>query len=86
MPRGQGLTKPNKLSDELAAIVGQEEESRAELMKLLWAYLKKNELQCEDNKQYFITDKKMSKVFGKDKMRGFGMAKFLGNHLTPVDD
>ena len=33
--------------------------SRAELMKLLWAYLKKNELQCDDNKQFFIPDKKM---------------------------
>ena len=53
-------------------------------MKLLWAYLKKNNLKCEDNKQYFIPDKKMAKIFGKDKMRGFGMAKFLGDHLTPI--
>ena len=67
MPRGQGLTKPNKLSDELAAIVGQEEASRAELMKLLWAYLKKNELQCEDNKQYFIPDKKCQKFLEKTR-------------------
>jgi chromatin remodeling complex protein RSC6 len=36
--------------------------SRAELMKLLWAYLKKNELQCDDNKQFFIPDKKMVSI------------------------
>jgi len=31
-------------------------------------------------------DKKMSKVFGTEKIRGFGMAKFLGDHLTPIDE
>merc|ERR1712158_202866 len=74
MPGG-GLTAPKKLSPELADIVGKKEASRAELMKLLWAYIKKN------NKQYFIPDKKMAKVFGSDKMRGFGMAKHIGPHL-----
>ena len=45
MPKGDGLTRPLKLSDDLAAIVGVEEASRAECVKLLWAYLKANELQ-----------------------------------------
>ena len=36
--------------------------SRGELMKLLWAYLKKNNLQCDDNKQYFVPDKKMVSI------------------------
>ena len=44
MPGG-GLTAPKKLSPELADIVGKKEASRAELMKLLWAYIKKNNLQ-----------------------------------------
>merc|ERR1712018_663342 len=51
-------------------------------LKLLWAYIKKNNLQDPDNKQYFIPDKKMAKVFGSDKMRGFGMAKHIGPHLS----
>ena len=38
--------------------------------------------QDPDNKQYFIPDKKMAKVFGSDKMRGFGMAKHIGPHLS----
>ena len=45
MPKGDGLTKPLKLSDDLAAIIGVEEASRAECIKLIWAYLKANKLQ-----------------------------------------
>merc|ERR1712223_207808 len=79
-----GLTKPMKLSDDLAAIVGQKQASRAECIKLLWAYLKKNNLQDPENKQYFTPDKKMAKIFGTEKIRGFGMAKFLGSHLKEI--
>merc|ERR1712203_870366 len=69
MPKGGGLTKPMKLSADLAAIVGKDEASRAECIKLLWAYLKKNNLQDPENKQYFTPDKKMAKVFGSDHSR-----------------
>ena len=44
MPGG-GLTAPKKLSPELADIVGVKEASRAQLMKLLWAYIKDKNLQ-----------------------------------------
>merc|ERR1711890_129724 len=82
MPKGSGLTKPMKLSADLADIVGKKEASRAECIKLLWAYLKKNNLQDPENKQYFFPDKKMAKVFGSDRVRAFGMAKFLSAHLS----
>jgi SWIB/MDM2 domain len=62
MPKGQGLTKPMKLSAELAEVVGKKEASRAECIKQLWAYLKKNNLQDPENKQYFTPDKKLAKV------------------------
>merc|ERR1712212_306473 len=80
-----GITKPMKLSSDLAAVVGQKQASRTECIKQLWAYLKKHNLQDPDNKQYFIPDKKMAKVFGTEKLRGFGMAKHLGPHLTPME-
>merc|ERR1712203_417278 len=32
--------------------------------------------------QYFTPDAKMIPIFGKDKIRAFGMAKFLKTHLT----
>merc|ERR1711983_553988 len=81
MPKGSGLTKPMKLSAELADIVGKKEASRAECIKQLWAYIKKNNLQDPENKQFFNPDKKMAKIFGNDRIRAFGMAKFLSAHL-----
>ena len=76
--------RPNKLSAELSDIVGKKEASRAELMKLLFAYLKEHNLKDPENGQYFTPDKKMSKVFGRDKIRAFSMSKFLSEHLTPI--
>ena len=77
-----GLTQPLKLSDELADIVGEKEASRAQCVKHLWAYIKKHNLQDPDNKQFFTPDKKMAKVFGSDRIRAFGMTKFLSAHLS----
>ena len=81
MPKGSGLTKPMKLSADLADIVGKKEASRAECIKLLWAYLKKNNLQDPENKQFFTPDKNMANVFGKDKIKAFPMTKLIGTHL-----
>merc|ERR1712088_1023154 len=75
MPKGSGLTKPMKLSAELADIVGKKEASRAE-------YIKKLNLQDPENKQFFNPDKKIAKIFGNDRIRAFGMAKFLSAHLS----
>ena len=82
LPLESGLTKPMKLSDDLADIVGKKEASRAECVKELWAYVKKNDLQDPKNKQFFTPDKKLAKVFGTDRIRGFGMVKFLKTHLS----
>ena len=71
-----------KLSADLADIVGKKEASRAECVKQLWAYLKKNTLQDPENKQFFTPDKKMAKVFGTERMRCFSMTKFLTPHLS----
>ena len=84
MPKGTGLTKPMKLSPDLADIVGKEEASRAECVKQLWVYIKKHNLLDPENKQYMIPDKRMSKVFGDDRIRAFGMAKYLSSHLSKV--
>jgi upstream activation factor subunit UAF30 len=71
-----------KLSADLAEVVGKKEASRAECIKQLWAYLKKNNLQDPENKQYFTPDKKLAKIFGTERIRAFGMAKFLSAHLS----
>merc|ERR1711872_763154 len=75
------FTKKFKLSADLAAIIGKKEASRPEITKDLWAYLKKNNLQDQENKQFFTPDKKMAKIFGKDKLKAFTMSKFINAHL-----
>merc|ERR1711909_103700 len=79
MPKGSGLTKALALSPELADLVGAkkgENLSRPEVVKRVWAYLKEHKLQDPDNK--------MEPIFGKERIRAFGMAKFLKTHLTNV--
>ena len=83
MPKGSGLTKPLKLSDELKALLDIEEAElpRPQIVKKLWAYIKENKLQDPENRQYFHPDEKMEPIFGKEKVRAFGMTKFLKGHL-----
>jgi len=81
-----GYMAPMKVSSDLAAIIGKNEASRSECVKLLWAYLKKNNLQDPQNKQYFTPDDKMAKVFGTERVKGFGMAKFLNGHLESLTE
>merc|ERR1711994_83812 len=80
-----GLTKPMTLSPELATIVGAKKDeklARSEIIKRLWAYLKEKKLQDPENKQYFTPDKTMEPVFGKDRIKAFGMSKYLKEHLS----
>merc|ERR1712133_279929 len=52
-----GVMKPMKVSVDLAAIIGKKEASRSECVKLLWAYIKKNNLQYPE---------KMTRIFGTE--------------------
>merc|ERR1712213_119945 len=83
--KATGLTKPMTLSPELAAIVGAKKDeklARSEVVKRLWAYLKAQNLQDPENKQYFTPDEKMAPVFGTEKIKAFSMAKYLKTHLS----
>ena len=80
-----GLTRPMKLSDDLADLVGMKEASRTQCVKQLWAYIKEHNLQDPQNKQFFTPDKKMAKIFGSDKLRGFSMSKHISGHLSKLE-
>jgi len=70
-----------RLSPELADVLGTEAAARSQVLKELWAYLKKHNLQDPVNKQFFTPDEKMAKIFGKEKMRAFSMSKFISPHI-----
>ena len=83
-----GINMELNVSKELAAIIGTakgEKISRPQVVKRLWAYLKENNLQDPENKQYFTPDAKMEPVFGNERIKAFSMSKYLKEHLTNPD-
>ena len=84
---GKHLMKELKLSDDLAEFIGKKQATRQECVKVFWAHIKKNGLQDPQDKQYFTPDQKMAKLFGDQRMKGFGMAKILSTsagHVAPI--
>jgi upstream activation factor subunit UAF30 len=75
--------KPMKVSPELAEVVGAGPMPRSEVVKNLWAYIKKNDLQDPNNKRDIIADAKLKAVFdGKAKVNMFEMTKLVSKHLS----
>ena len=75
--------KPMKLSQDLEAVVGKGPMPRSEVVKGLWAYIKKNNLQDAQNKRNINADEKLKKVFdGKSQVNMFEMTKLVSKHLS----
>ena len=75
------LMKPLQPSKELGAVVGNDPLPRPQVVKKLWDYIKKNDLQDPKNKRDINADEKLKKVFGKDKVSMFEMNKHVAAHL-----
>jgi chromatin remodeling complex protein RSC6 len=77
------LSKPMNISEELAVVIGKGFMSRGEVVKKIWEYIKKNDLQDPKNKRDIIADDNLRKVFGgKDKVNMFEMTKLVSAHLS----
>ena len=75
--------KPLKVSDELAKVVGKGPMPRSEVVKALWVYIKKNDLQDAKNKRNINADANLEAVFGgKKTVSMFEMTKLVSKHLT----
>jgi upstream activation factor subunit UAF30 len=68
-------------SSALAAIVGAKALPRTEVVKQMWVYIKKNNLQDAVNKRLVNADAKLKEVFGKAQVTMFEMAGLIGKHL-----
>ena len=75
--------KPMNISPELAEVVGKGPMARSEVVKALWVYIKKNNLQDPANKRNINADAALKKVFGgKATVNMFEMTKLVSKHLS----
>lgn len=75
--------KPMNVSRELAAVVGKGPMPRSEVVKKLWEYIKKNNLQDPSNKRNINADENLKKVFdGQETVNMFEMTKLVSKHLS----
>jgi len=74
--------RPLNPSKELAEVVGSAPIPRTEVMKKVWAYIKKHDLQDAKNRRAINADEKLKAVFGgKKQVTMFEMTKLVSNHL-----
>ncbi len=75
--------KPMTISAELAAVVGKGPMPRSEVVKAIWVYIKKHDLQNPKNKRNILADENLQKVFaGKKEVTMFEMTKLVSAHLS----
>ncbi len=68
-------------SAALASIVGDKPLPRTEVVKRMWDYIKKANLQDSVNKRLINADAKLREVFGKAQVNMFEMTALVGKHL-----
>ena len=69
-------------SPQLAAVIGDKPVPRTEVVKKLWQYIKKNNLQDAKNRRAINADDKLKPVFGgKAQVSMFDMTKLVNKHV-----
>ncbi|MBU6321516.1 MAG: hypothetical protein KGI78_02795 [Patescibacteria group bacterium] len=84
MPRtaNPALLKPLELDETLEAVVGSGPMPRGEVVKKLWEYIKKHDLQNPANKRNILADDKLKPLFGgKGEVTMFEMTKLVSAHM-----
>ncbi len=88
-PKKKTARKPNAAfmapltpSDQLANVIGNKAIPRTEIIKKIWDYIKKNNLQDSKNKRMINADDKLKPVFGgKGQISMFELAKVVNSHV-----
>ncbi len=69
-------------SAALGEVVGAKPLPRTEIIKKIWAYIKKNGLQDSKNRRMINADDKLKSVFGgKSQISMFELAKVVNKHV-----
>ena len=70
-------------SEDLAVVVGSAAIPRTEVVKRLWAYIRKHDLQDAKERRNINADEALKKVFGgKGTVSMFEMTKLVSKHLS----
>jgi upstream activation factor subunit UAF30 len=69
------------VSPALAAVIGPKPQPRTEVVRSLWKYIKKHNLQDSKNRRNINADAKLKEVFGKGTVNMFEMTKLISKHL-----
>ena len=73
---------PLNVSPILQEVIGNKPLPRTEIVKKIWDYIKKNDLQDKQNKRMINADDKLRPVFGgKDQISMFELAKAVNNQV-----
>ncbi len=73
--------RPLTPSSALAAVVGTSPLPRTQVVKKLWQYIKRHDLQDPKNRRNILADTKLKPVFGKNCVSMFEMTKLISKHL-----
>ena len=73
--------KPLTPSATLAAVIGSGNMPRTQVVKKLWDYIKKHDLQDPKNRRNILADDKLKALFGKGTVSMFEMTKIVSKHL-----
>jgi len=83
MAINSAFAKPLTPDAALAEVVGKGPMPRTEVVKQLWVYIKKHDLQNPANKRNILADDKLKPVFGgKSEVTMFEMTKLVSAHLS----
>jgi chromatin remodeling complex protein RSC6 len=75
--------KPMNVDAALAKVVGDGPMPRTEVIKKLWGYIKKHDLQDSKNRRMINADAALKEVFGgKASVSMFEMTKLVFKHLS----
>ena len=81
-----GFLRKLTVSKELAEVIGDGPLSRVDVVKKLWAYIRKNNLQDSKERRMIDADEKLRVVFGgKERVSMFEMTKLVNAHLGELD-
>ena len=87
-PKKKSARKPNAAfmapltpSATLSEVIGSKPMPRTEVVKKIWEYIKKNNLQDKKNRRMINADGKLKPIFGKDQISMFELAKVVNKHV-----